>query len=166
MKNLSWAFLIVLIGFSTSSCKSSWQNLGHFENHFYGGEKQIQTTLTPLSEKYKRGEPMLMAFTVSNLGEKTVRVCRWNSPLEGSYEDDFLLISRKKNVAAYHGDKKARKQSFIKSYVSLKPGESLSQTIDLSEAYGLNKKGTYKVKFEGDAYNHLPNSEMVEIKVK
>ncbi|MCI4667482.1 MAG: hypothetical protein MRZ79_04920 [Bacteroidia bacterium] len=163
MRHLSWSVLLILVAFSATSCKSSWENMAFA---FKPAEKQIQTTLTPHADKYKKGEPVMVSFTVSNFGEKAVRVCRWNSPLEGSYADDFLLIERKKKVAEFKGETKARKQSFFKSFVSLKPGESITQTIDLSEAYDLEKKGTYSISFEGDAYNRLPDSEPIEIKIK
>jgi len=161
-KSVVWLFSALAI-MSMTSCKTGLKSYAFPQVYL---DQQVNAYLTPLEDKYEKGGPVLMTYTIQNIGRQPVKICRWNSPLEGNFSEDYMRVTRKDKYAMYKGRRIKRKQKLIKSFVTLYPGESLSQTFDLSEGYELNKKGNYIVNFEGDELNHLPATEAVEISVR
>ncbi|MEO0899885.1 MAG: hypothetical protein AAFY71_25960 [Bacteroidota bacterium] len=162
LQSLIWLFSALVV-FSLSSCKTGLKSYAFPQVYL---DQQVNAYLTPLEEKYDDKGPILMQFTIQNIGTEPVKLCRWNSPLEGNFSEDYLKVLRKEKYVLYTGSRIKRKQKLIKSFVTLYPGESLSQVFDLAEGYEIKKKGTYSIAFEGDAMNHLPSTEAVEITVK
>ncbi|RMG61729.1 MAG: hypothetical protein D6722_19230 [Bacteroidetes bacterium] len=128
--------------------------------------RDVVVELSPLADKYRLDEPILMTFTVTNTGTHAVRISRWSSPLEGRFTTDYLDVHRKRERILYTGDRLHRNPWLLKDFVTLHPGERLACEVDLSRNYAITEGGRYEVRFRGSGLNRLPDSDPVEIKIK
>lgn len=100
--------------------------------------------------KLKAGEPLILHFTVTNLLPKRNIFLNWHTPFEG-FSNNFLDIIHldSNEEIPYEGILAIRAAPSREhgSYIELEGGESKSTSIDIREAYAIEKKGNYKVIF-------------------
>lgn len=128
--------------------------------------RDVVVSLTPLDDKYRLDAPIIVTFTVTNTGTQAVRISRWASPLEGRFTTDYLRLEHKRDRVPYTGDRLHRNPWLLRDFVMLQPGERLSCEVDLSRAYAITEGGKYEVQFRGSSLNRLPDSEVIELKIK
>jgi hypothetical protein len=98
-------------------------------------------------DAYKKGEPAQLIFEITNQTDKTLHILKWNTPLEGLQSPCLDIRSGKKQII-YDGIMKKRGLPQAKDFLTLKPNESATQKIDLTEAYDIAKTGSFTVNFD------------------
>ncbi|MEM7372368.1 MAG: hypothetical protein AAF587_27360 [Bacteroidota bacterium] len=159
---LATAFLAALF---LSSCSQGWQQ---YALPTLPQKEGLQIDIEPLDNKYDRHGPIEVQFTVTNVGDTPVRINRAQTPLEGKFTTDYFSISHKKHDVYYTGTRRPRNPYLpgLKQRIQLKPGESISGVVDISQGYEFQKGGKYTLAFHGSTVNRLPDSPEVEIKLK
>ncbi|MEL6628528.1 MAG: hypothetical protein AAFQ83_11770 [Bacteroidota bacterium] len=146
-----------------TSCNINWRET--FVSQPYTAENLL-VEISSTEKKYNLDEPIWIEFSITNLGNETVRVNRLHSPLEGKFTEDYFSIYRKNDPVYYTGKRLKKRRAILASTIALQPGERVMQCVDVQEVYSFTNKGKYQVQFRGSRLNHLPDSEEIEIKVK
>jgi Lysine-specific metallo-endopeptidase len=94
------------------------------------------------AETYRLGEPILVAFQITNTGTATYQVLDWGTPLENEVTD-FLAVQRDGREVAYDGRLVKRGDPADADYVLLGPGRALSREVDISLSYPVDQPGDY-----------------------
>lgn len=91
------------------------------------------------------GEPVLLRFTLSNLGPAPLQVLRWNTPFEGAWLAPFVTLTRGGRPVPYQGPMVKRAEPGPDSYLHIDAGSAASAEIDLSPAFDVSRPGRYRV---------------------
>ena len=94
--------------------------------------------------EYKAADEVLVNITVSNPHNHTVRVLKWFTAAEG-VEEPLFSVTRNGEPVAYIGAHYKRPPVTGKDYISLKAGQSISQTVNLADYYDLSQSGQYEI---------------------
>jgi len=109
---------------------------------------------------YKASEPQKLFFTLANESDTELKVLKWHTPLEGFKSNMFNVDVAGKPVV-YIGRLYKRGAPTEDDYVTIPPGESLRQTVDLAEGYDIAEEGIYNVNYK----THLLQAGTEEPKV-
>ena len=106
-------------------------------------------TLTTDKPGYARGEKILLRFDVENLMGTPQKFLRWHTPFEG-FRNDFLDVqpSGGGEPVPYQGILASRAPPGPSAYLTLAPGEKATSSIELTEAYPVEKPGAYVVRYK------------------
>lgn len=96
---------------------------------------------------YRQGEPVELAFKLTNTGAAPLWVLRWNTPIEGLVGDCFE-IARDRHVVPFQGRMIKRAMPEASEYVRLEPGESREAKVDLRAVYKVEEPGKYELRFD------------------
>ena len=96
---------------------------------------------------YRQGEPVELAFKLTNTGTTPLWVLRWNTPIEGLVGDCFE-IARDRHVVAFQGRMIKRAMPEATEYVRLEPGQSREAKVDLRAVYKVEEPGKYELRFD------------------
>ncbi|GAB4409865.1 MAG: hypothetical protein OHK0039_13790 [Bacteroidia bacterium] len=154
-----WLLLLPLL----ASCGISVRELAYPAAY---DEDELHVFVEPLEEKYDLDAPIRVRFGVHNPGSSTVRISRWQSPLEGGFSTDYFRIYHKRDRVFYTGERLHRNSWLLRETLVLKPGETLTCEVDITQAYQIDAPGKYSLRFEGSPLNRLPDSPEIEIRVK
>ncbi len=97
-------------------------------------------------EKYVRGEPVNLSFSLHSRADRTLYVLNWYTPLEG-IAGEIFRVTRDGQELPYQGILAKRGDPLLEDYVALEPGGALSEVVDLREGYDLSEDGRYQVEF-------------------
>lgn len=160
---LRYALFAMLISTGLiSGCGLTWPTQS-YRSFFL---EDVVVTLEETDDKYDIEGPVYLRFGVKNIGNRPVKVSRYESPLEGRVSAAYFDIAQKKDRVKYVGPRYYRTPPGKRDYVVLQPGEKLVKEIDLTEGYAFRKGGKYTIRFEGSPVNRLPDSEELVIKLK
>ncbi|MBS1795747.1 MAG: peptidase M35 [Acidobacteria bacterium] len=101
-------------------------------------------------------EGILARVTITNTTRGELRILRWFTPSDGVKENLFRVTVYGKEVE-YLGPDYKRPEPTAKDYITLRPGESLDATVDLSGYYDFTDSGYYAVEYNADALNLFTN---------
>jgi len=93
------------------------------------------------------GESALVNVTFKNSGRRNAQTLGWFTPYEDVTESLFS-ITRDGQPVAYLGPDYKRGAVSVSDYVTLRPGESFTRTIDLGQYYDLSVSGTYSIRYD------------------
>lgn len=113
-------------------------------------------TTTKMKESSKGENQPILIFTVKNLADTSATFCKWHTPFEP-------LMSKYLDIQNTAGEQVNYKGAMAKrimpppadSYLSIKPGDSLSVEVDLLKGYDISKAGTYSIKYVGENMSGL-----------
>ncbi len=91
---------------------------------------------------------LLIQFQLTNNTSKTVHVLKWGTPLEQAFNHDMFVVKKGDAIVPYTGRMVTRLQPQTDDFVTLQPEESVSQTIDIADGYGIYDAGDYSVMFD------------------
>jgi len=117
---------------------------------------RIAVNLTTSRSSLAAQEGVSVTVTLTNNASHSVRLLKWNTPVDGIREPLFV-VTRDGEAVQYNGRHYKRPAPRAKDYVTLAAGESLTRTVDLAEAYDLSITGNYTVHFRADPA-HASNS--------
>jgi peptidyl-Lys metalloendopeptidase len=89
-----------------------------------------------------------VTITLTNVSQRAVSVLAWNTPVDG-LKEDLLAVTLDGAPVEYTGRHYKRPAPRAEDFVTLAPGERLTRTVDLSDAYDLSLSGQYTVSFSG-----------------
>lgn len=111
-------------------------------------EVPLSVRLAAVTEK-AAGASQSVRWSISNTGEQSVLVLRWETPLDGMSRSLFNVQSG--GVDAPYVDKIVHwGHPHAKDFVEVRPGETLSAIVRLDDHYAMTRAGSYAVKYRGE----------------
>ncbi len=101
---------------------------------------------------FDSSQDVLVAVTISNPTNHTVRVLKWFTPADG-VEEPIFAVTRNGEPVAYVGPLYKRPAATGKDYISLKAGESITSTVNIGEYYDLSQSGQYEIFYAVASFN-------------
>lgn len=98
---------------------------------------------------FSASDAVLVNVTVTNAGKNPVKVLKWYTPVE-DVEESLFKVTRDGAAVDYVGAHYKRLTPTGNDYLNLKPGESFTRTVDLSQYYDLSATGTYELEYNYD----------------
>ncbi len=105
---------------------------------------RMSVTLTTDRQTFGVANKALVTVTVRNSGQSKVKLLKWAVP-DSELEESLFEVKLGGKPVEYLGAHYKRGPARAEDYVQLKPGESLTRTVDLSTFYDLSKSGSYSV---------------------
>ncbi len=109
-------------------------------------------SLSVAQAEFNSSQDVLVTVTVSNPTRHTVRVLKWFTPVEG-VEEPLFAVARNGEPVPYIGAHYKRPAITGNDYISLKAGQSFSNTVNLAEFYDLSQTGQYDVFYAVASFN-------------
>jgi peptidyl-Lys metalloendopeptidase len=109
----------------------------------------LSATLSVDKSVYAASEAVLVNVTISNNGKNAAKVLKWYTPAE-EVEEAIFKVTRDGAGVDYIGAHYKRPAPTGNDYVSLKPGESFTRTVDLGLYYDLTASGVYELEYDAD----------------
>ena len=104
--------------------------------------------------EYKKDEATSLIFEVVNPTDKPIRILKWNTPLEG-LRSDCLDVKRNGKPVPYNGIMVKRAAPTEDDFLTILPGKSVTNKVDLSVAYDMSSPGHVKVDYKKDGLRVL-----------
>ena len=116
----------------------------------------LTAQLSAARTEFNIGESVLVDFEVTNVTDKAIKILPWNTPLESRLHGDVFTIEHDGIRALYVGRKIRRPEPTEDDYVEIAAGETLSNRVDLSQAYHFGLAGTYSVVYTPAVIADIP----------
>ncbi len=114
--------------------------------------RQAEVKLGLAQGSFDASQPVMVDVTISNPGKSSIRVLKWFTPAE-DVEEPLFKVTRDGEAVAYTGAIYKRPSPAAADYVTLKPGASLTRSVDLSAYYDFSVSGNYSVSYDVSAWN-------------
>ncbi len=125
----------------------------------------LKTELQLERQVFQPGEEISVKFTVTNTSEQHHSFCKWQTPLEKDLTANIFEIVYKESRLRYMG-KMVKRSTLTGDSITINSGESVSQSIIISNAYPMEKPGTYTIKYTGRPLNGLPDSPILQFTIE
>jgi peptidyl-Lys metalloendopeptidase len=114
------------------------------------GEVAVELSLgtTSLSAK----DDVQVTVTLTNVSRHSVRLLKWNTPVDG-IEEPLFTVTRDGEAVAFIGRHIKRPAPQAGDYVQLASGESLTRTVSLAGSYDLSKTGSYSLRYAEESHS-------------
>lgn len=112
----------------------------------------LTVRLSASQAAYTASQPVTVQVTISNATGKNAKILKWFTPAD-DVEEALFRVTRDGQPAAYLGAIYKRPAPSAADYVNLKPGESLTRSVDLAAYYDLSISGNYTVRFSVGSAN-------------
>ena len=144
--------------FLVSACTS--QKLGQKEMG------DFTVALTAQSTQFKLGQPISLTFSVSTIGSKEGKFCRYMTTAEGFNGNILIVTNSSGEKFGYTGIMKKRGKPGPDDFIHLKASESKSFSFELETVYPITQVGSYTVQFKGNkSMNNLPDSNVLKVDI-
>jgi hypothetical protein len=110
-------------------------------------------------DRYLKGNPVIINFTLHNLTNEHLWVLRWYTPLEGIKGKIFHVVCDGKEIP-YDGPMVKRGDPTKNEYTPIDPGRSVSSKVDLSSVYELPLSQECVVQFKNVQYKSPMESKI------
>ncbi|RKH38555.1 protease, partial [Corallococcus llansteffanensis] len=110
--------------------------------------------------KARVGEPVEVLFQLTNRSAQAVYVLPWQTPLEGILGTVFD-ITRDGEEVSYQGPMVKRRAPSESSYVTIAPGATVENRVEVTQAYDFQKPGTYRITFRNELMDVTSRKEDV-----
>jgi peptidyl-Lys metalloendopeptidase len=110
----------------------------------------LETRIEAAKASLTTADEVMVAFSLTNTGDRSARVLRWETPLLG-VDDDLFLVERNGEPVAYLGRMFKRGAPQPADYIVVQPGQTLGAKVPLSSLYDFSRPGEYVVQFRGQA---------------
>jgi hypothetical protein len=115
-----------------------------------GAASTALSTTMKINDQTNGTNPPVLKFVVKNQSDTVATFCKWHTPFEP-------LMSKYLDIKNTEGEEVDYKGAMAKrimpppadSYLSIKPGDSLSVDVELLKGYAIEKAGTYTIKYSG-----------------
>lgn len=152
------SLLVLLVSFFTSGYSQGLiteDDLGKF-----------RVELKPVHSLYAYDSTIIVRFEVTNISQTDRKFCKRNSPLEGQFISDFMIVASENGKAPYIGKSFQRMAPTDAEYITLGAMQMITWDIDLKAGYKIEAPGSYSIAFKGDNVNKLPDSEPLVITIQ
>jgi hypothetical protein len=110
------------------------------------------------------GPAAVLRFTLQNKGDAAVAVLDWNTPLEGVLADVYVIRRDGGAPIRYRGPSIKRGDPEAGEYVTIGPGESVSEDVDLGLAYDVQPPGRYEIELRLRLHDVAPPSAVPRVR--
>jgi hypothetical protein len=111
----------------------------------------------------RQGAEVLVTFSLKNQSETTFEVLQYHTPLEDLIGPVFE-VRFEDEVLSYQGPMVKRMPPTDEDWLQLKPGGHLTNELDISLAWGLDRKGKYSLSLSRDvSYRHTGGSDVLSM---
>jgi len=110
---------------------------------------QVSVELAFDKRNYKASDKQKLSFSVSNESNQSMRILKWHTPLDGIKSDMFHVEYEGREVV-YLGPIYKRGQPTEDDYLTLPPGETVTEKIDFQETYDIADAGRYNVRYKSE----------------
>ena len=107
----------------------------------------VSVSLSSAQSRFAAGERVEVSVILSNSSRAAVRLLKWYAPVE-DVEEPVFKVSRDGVDADFTGPHYKRPAAGDNDFIVLKPGETLTRTVDLGAFYDLSRSGRYVITFE------------------
>jgi hypothetical protein len=90
------------------------------------------------------GKPVMLRFTVTNVGAAPLLLLEWNTPFEGWFAP-FVAVTRDGVALPYRGPMAKRGDPSADEYVRLPPRRARTASVNLAQPFDLSVPGRYRV---------------------
>lgn len=105
-------------------------------------------------------DSILLHFTVFNPTEDTLRFTKYHTPFEGFLNNYLTINNADGSEVTYIGPMAKRIMPPVpESYMMVAPHDSLSVNIDLKKGYRFEKKGMYRIQYNGGNVSGIVNGK-------
>lgn len=128
----------------------------------------VLETVMSAPEKAKAGKPILLKFTVTNNTDKEESFCKWHTPFEQRWMNNFFDVTDAKGEPVQYKGAMAKRMMPppADAYVKVPAKGSVNAEIDLATGYNITAPGTYKVVYNGEGVSGLGKVNEVSITVE
>ena len=120
------------------------------QNFTSGTLSGASVTLQIDQTSFSYAEDVILHVTISNPNDRSIRILKWLTPLDG-LESPLFLITRNGQPVTYTGKLVKRAASTEKDYITLAPRESITRDVNLSSYYDLSASGNYEVGYNAQS---------------
>jgi peptidyl-Lys metalloendopeptidase len=96
---------------------------------------------------FSTSDSVMVNVTISNNGKNSAKVLKWFTPAE-EVEEPLFKVNRDGAKVDYVGAHYKRLAPTGNDYITLKAGESLTNTVDLGLYYDLSASGVYELEYD------------------
>ncbi|SEL50197.1 extracellular peptidase. Metallo peptidase. MEROPS family M35 [Stigmatella aurantiaca] len=115
----------------------------------------ISARLSAGTSSFGAQSEVSVTITLTNVSRRAVSLLSWHTPVDG-LKDDLLEVTLNGAPVEYTGRHYKRAAPRAEDFLTLAPGESLTRTVGLSDAYDLSRSGNYAVSFSGSHHAESP----------
>jgi hypothetical protein len=101
---------------------------------------------------YKLGDPITITFEINNTSSDPYQLLIWQTPLQKEVFD-FFEVRREGEIIPYDGRMVKRGEPTSESYIVIDPGQKITESVDLSTSYKIDKPGNYSVTLKGKIHD-------------
>jgi len=131
---------------------------------------QADTVLTAkltVPQSIAEANPIELTFTVYNKTDRDRTFCKWHTPFEPLMSKYLDIINANGEEANYQGPMAKRiMPPPAVSYITLKPGDSLSVKTDLRTAYNIKGTGKFMVSYNSSNISGLKVADSTSFTIK
>jgi peptidyl-Lys metalloendopeptidase len=109
-------------------------------------EPAAGVTISTDKAAYTADESVPVNITITNNAGHPVKVLKWYTPVEG-VEEPLFVVSVDGAPVQYVGAVYKRPEPKNDDYVNLKPGESVTNAVDLRAYYDMSVTGNYTIRY-------------------
>jgi peptidyl-Lys metalloendopeptidase len=121
-----------------------------FATTTFAARQTIQVSVKMNKTAYQTDENIPVNISLTNTGKRDVQILRWKTTLEGVKEDLFEVTLDGKPVE-YIGPDYKRPAPVATDYITIKGGENLESTIDISGFYDFSETGLYEIRYKSES---------------
>ena len=118
-------------------------------NQFVYADRLLVNLFTPQAS-YKADERLLIGFELHNDSSQTLKILKWHTPLEQTFNADMFDVYLDNKAVSYLGRKVKRRPPQDSDYITLLPNAKISQVIDLEEGYDIDQTGYYHISYKNE----------------
>lgn len=111
----------------------------------------VEVSLTPLQNTYARGTDVLVRISFTNRSSQPVQLLRWRTSMEEAGMPLFE-VRRDGQRVPYLGRRIKRPPPGPGDYLTLGPGSTLAETVELSSLYDMRVTGSYTIRYASPAF--------------
>jgi len=113
-------------------------------------KNDLSVSISADKTSFSASDAVMLSVTISNNGKNPAKVLKWYTAVD-EVEEAIFSVTRDGASVDYVGAHYKRPAPTGKDYVSLKPGESLTRSVDLGLYYDLSASGVYELEYNADA---------------
>jgi len=121
----------------------------HAQGHAQMEPGELSAEISLSSGVISAGEAVDLTVTLTNDTSRPVKLLDWHTPFEG-FKHDMLDVRWRNQKVRYEGRLVKRAPAGLDDVISLEPGESITTTVDLAQAYDLSVSGDYYIRLDTD----------------
>lgn len=157
MFNMTKKFILILLLPLVGACSES--------SPVQNNKESIKYYITA-KPHYKISQAIFITIKLSNNTKRDITFLKWGTPLDSHVSKDMFSIKIEEQELPYQGRIFKRGKPTIKDYITIKPNESILNTINISQAYSFKHIGKYSIKYRSShlqQHNYSNNTSLITI---